>query len=676
MPGVIARAFARSDGMRTITTTAALTLAAALALPATAALAFSDDLDPSYGTNGRAALSAGNQYTEVDDAIHHDGKVVIAGLTRHNDERQIYIARVDANGAPDPSFGSGGRTLTDLAPGLWEGVAAVERQADGRYLVAGYSDVVVNGETQHRVTLVRYNANGSLDNGKAADSTPGDEYGVDGITKWLPSGTQSASAWQMVLDADGKAMVVASTFGDGTKIQRFTTTGALSGATVDVPANTGIGEGEIVRSGSDYYALTDTGGVSIYKLGPSLQVTSGWGTSGRVTFPGSDGWSPMDMDQAPDGDLVVAGSFSGGNAAMTGRVNLNGTVDTTYGGKGTGTAALDLGRKAHYFQGIEVMSTGRIVLAGYWQGDRDEVVVSRLLANGTPDASFGPMGTVIAGALPQDAEGAWGSTPFVDGSGRILVATEARDSGSVPRATTMRFVGGYSPRHSGAWRVMPDQPPIVGDTLTCDPGAFAGVPAYQVQWYRNSGQKLGTSQTEKATAALVGQVLWCEMTAAYGNDLHSPLLVTPLTAKVANPPAPPKPVTPQSPKPVTQTPMTPQPVVIQQSTQPVTTTGSPEPRPAFRYRVSGLKAKKRKLHVTLTLPSAGWVRVYGLTGGRTVLSLSKRYAAGRRTIVVGLNAKGRSLLRKKGKLRVAVTLSAGSSAGVSGGTTRTSITIR
>ncbi|MBJ7331091.1 MAG: hypothetical protein JHC95_14430 [Solirubrobacteraceae bacterium] len=657
------------------TTTAALTLAAALALPATAAHAYSDDLDPTYGTNGRTALAAGNEYTEVDDALEHDGKVVISGLAKHNGERQIYIARVDANGSPDATFGSGGKTLTDLAPGMWEGVSSVERQTDGRYLVAGYSDALVNGITQHRVTLVRYNANGSLDNGKAGDSTPGDEYGVDGIVKWLPSGTESASAWQMVLDADGKAMVVASTYGDGTKLQRFTTTGALSGATVNAPVNTAIGEEEIVRSGTDYYALTEGGAVTVYKLNSSLQLVTGWGTSGHVTFPNSGGWSAMDMDQAPDGDLVIAGSFGGGNAAVTGRVDVNGTIDTAYGGKGTGMATLDLGRKAHYFQGIDVMSTGRIVLSGYWDGDRDELVVSRLLANGTPDPSFGAMGSVIAGALPQDTKGVWGSTPFVDGNGRILVAAEGTTTASVSRATTFRFVGGYSPRRSGTWRVTPDQAPIVGDTLTCDPGAFGANPTYQFQWYRNSGQTLGTSQTEKATQSLVGQVLWCELSASYGNDLHSPLLVTPLTEKVANPPAPPKPAPqqPSTPKPVVQQPVQQTTTVQQQGT--TTTTTTPQ-RPFFNYRLGTMKVRKHRLQIKLTLPSAGRVRVAGKSGKTTVFVVTKRLSAGTRTLDIGLNAKGRKILRKKAKVRVKLTISGASNAGVPGSTITTTITIK
>lgn len=653
------------------TTTAALTIAAALALPA-AAQAYSDDLDPNYGTDGRSAIAAGNETTEVNHALQHDGKVVVAGEARHNGDSRFYLARFGTDGVPDASFGSGGVRMLDTSAGKADGANAIARQADGRYVVAGYSDTVVNGETRHRVTLIRFNADGSLDNGAAGDSTPGDEYGTDGVVHWLPAGATSASAMRMVLDADGKAVVLASTSGNNA-FQRFTTTGAPSGATADAPAGVGA-NGEFVRSGSDYVFVLSSS-IGVLKLTSSFQAASGWGTNGKVTFPGSSGWSANTIDVAPDGDLVIAGSNYGSNAMLTARVNANGTIDTAYGGQGTGIAILDLGKQAQYFQGITVMTSGRIVLAGYVQDDTWKVAVTRLLANGTPDASFGPMGTVIAGARPQDTKGAWGSMPFVDGNGRILVATGAEDSSGVERALAMRFLGGSSPRHSGQWRVTPDKAPIIGDQLTCDPGAFAGAPSLQFQWYRNSGQKLGTTQQHTATAAQFNQVLWCDVVASYGNDLRSPTLVTPLTAPVANPPAPPKPVVaqqPTTPKPSSQQ----QPVQQQQPVAGQTTQPTFQPRPAFNYRLASLKVRKQQIRLKLTLPRSGWVRITGKSGKTSVVTLSQQTGAGVKQFDLKLNAKGRKILRKKGKVRVALTVNAGSRDGVRGSTLRTSITIK
>ncbi|MGK2936814.1 MAG: hypothetical protein ACSLFR_03260 [Solirubrobacteraceae bacterium] len=103
------------------TTTAALTLA--VALPA-GAQADSDDLEPSYGTNGRIAIAAGDENTEVHDALQQNGKVVVAGQARHNGD-----ARFGASGAADATFGSGGVRMVDASPGKTDIAHAVARQA-------------------------------------------------------------------------------------------------------------------------------------------------------------------------------------------------------------------------------------------------------------------------------------------------------------------------------------------------------------------------------------------------------------------------------------------------------------------------------------------------------------------------------------------------------------------
>ena len=84
-------------------------------LPA-GAQADSDDLEPSYGTNGRIAIAAGDENTEVDDALQQDGKVVVAGQARHNGD-----ARFSASGA--------GIRMVDASPGKTDIAHAVARQA-------------------------------------------------------------------------------------------------------------------------------------------------------------------------------------------------------------------------------------------------------------------------------------------------------------------------------------------------------------------------------------------------------------------------------------------------------------------------------------------------------------------------------------------------------------------
>ncbi|HEX8072602.1 MAG TPA: Calx-beta domain-containing protein [Pyrinomonadaceae bacterium] len=98
-------------------------------------------------------------------ALRADGKVVAAGyLTRTGVEQDFMLARFNADGSPDRTFGTEGHARLDTGSPI-EMFNAVLVQPDGKLLVAGY---VVQARTQLELTdtdflLLRYNANGTLD---------------------------------------------------------------------------------------------------------------------------------------------------------------------------------------------------------------------------------------------------------------------------------------------------------------------------------------------------------------------------------------------------------------------------------------------------------------------------------------------------------------------------------
>ena len=94
-------------------------------------------------------------------ALQSDGKIVVIGYTRvggnNNDANDFAVARYNANGSLDASFGDGGKVTTDLTS--LDYAQAVAVQSDGKIVAAGYSN--------NNFALARYNADGSL-----ADWTP------------------------------------------------------------------------------------------------------------------------------------------------------------------------------------------------------------------------------------------------------------------------------------------------------------------------------------------------------------------------------------------------------------------------------------------------------------------------------------------------------------------------
>ncbi|NIQ77219.1 MAG: DUF2341 domain-containing protein, partial [Anaerolineae bacterium] len=115
-------------------------------------------LDPSFGTGGIVTTYFGiDDYSQGNAvAIQDDGKIVVAGLTV-GFGRDFAVVRYTSNGTLDTSFGSGGKQTTDF--GLDQDIAyAVAIQDDGKIVVAGSASV-----GNQSWAVARYNASGGLD---------------------------------------------------------------------------------------------------------------------------------------------------------------------------------------------------------------------------------------------------------------------------------------------------------------------------------------------------------------------------------------------------------------------------------------------------------------------------------------------------------------------------------
>jgi len=111
-------------------------------------------LDNTFG--GGSGFSLGyfdNNWDRAGDAVlQSDGKIIVAGLSGVADPYPHYaIARFDPNGSFDPTFGSGGKILLSAVGGF----DAVTLQRDGKLVALGTSDT--------GLMLFKFNRNGSFD---------------------------------------------------------------------------------------------------------------------------------------------------------------------------------------------------------------------------------------------------------------------------------------------------------------------------------------------------------------------------------------------------------------------------------------------------------------------------------------------------------------------------------
>ena len=126
-----------------------------------------------------------------------DGKLVVGGSYKNErTPHQFALARYNANGSLDSTFGNAGKVVTFIGAGDAFATALVI-QSNGRIVLAGYSETTQD----HDFTLAGYASNGTL------DST----FGNGGLMTTDFSGASDDIPYAMALQSDGKLVVVGQT---------------------------------------------------------------------------------------------------------------------------------------------------------------------------------------------------------------------------------------------------------------------------------------------------------------------------------------------------------------------------------------------------------------------------------------------------------------------------------
>ncbi len=300
--------------------------------------------------------------------VQSDGKLVAAGETDNGVERDFALVRYNTDGTLDPTFGVGGKVTTAFDTGD-DAVNAVVVQSDGKLVAAGFATI---GGLQ-AFALARYNANGSLDTTFGGDGLVSTEIGASAATatalllqadgKLVAAGEVSVSSkdHNFVLvryNADGS---LDATFGSGGTV---TTTfgGSRDGANAVILQP----DGKLVAAG----VATSAGevfGVVRYNADGTLDTT--FGSGGKVVLKlGTLANQVNALALQPDGKILAAGSTSAGlsNIAVF-RLRTDGKVDKpTFGGSGAvATGIPDLSSSAN---ALVLQPDGKFVAAGMTEG--------------------------------------------------------------------------------------------------------------------------------------------------------------------------------------------------------------------------------------------------------------------------------------------------------------------
>lgn len=343
------------------TPTGASNTAVAPTVPAAAkALA----LDLTYGTAGIASvpLNAATHDRFMAIAVAPDGRVYGAGFVTTGGDQSMAVARMDATGKLDTTFGTGGIASANVAVGgtTAELARAIVIQASGKIVIAGPAehDPTAAGDAARDTdyAAVRFDNTGKLDttfgNGGIAkiDITPGRILSGTAVT--------GDSPWGMGNLAGDKLAIWGSALPED--VNRTDTDWVMVGLTAAGALDSGFG----------------TGG----KLWVDIDKTSA---------------NPRNVLVQPDGKILGSGysTINGVVQPVLVRTSTGGVLDNSFGKGGVATAKILDGVAEAYSVSLQ---GSNYILAGYGRGadtnEKVDMIVYRFSSTGTLDTTFGTSG--------------------------------------------------------------------------------------------------------------------------------------------------------------------------------------------------------------------------------------------------------------------------------------------
>jgi uncharacterized delta-60 repeat protein len=191
-----------------------------------------------------------------------------------------------------------------------------------------------------------------------------------------------------------------------------------------------VGDAAVTRGSSTYFELA----VVRFNLNGTLDTS--FGGTGEVTTVLTNvqsGGRARDVAIQPDGKILVAGQAFSGFALV--RYNANGSLDTSFGGSGTGIVVTNIGKRtSDAAYRLELQPDGKIVVAGT---TNSTLALVRYTSAGALDTSFGSGGKVTtqfsvapASAVNTMIDLALDTSPLDPNDGKIVVVSRVATTGS------------------------------------------------------------------------------------------------------------------------------------------------------------------------------------------------------------------------------------------------------
>ena len=303
-------------------------------------------LDTGFNGTGTLVTGIGNSIWEEGSSVtvQADGKIVVAGYTLSDGSENFAVVRYNANGSLDTSFNGTGKLVTDIGSGSADRGRSVTVQADGKIVVAGYSDSGGSND----FAVVRYNVDGSLDTGFGVGPAIDTLGAAVAYTENAPAVALDASV--AVFDADLAALNGGAGNYSGASVTLARSGGSAAEDVFSARGSLAFTGGNAVLSGTTVGTVTNAGGTLTITFNASAtqarvnEVLSSIGYANTSDAPPASvqiGWSFSDGNtgsQGSGGALTAAGSTTVNITAVNDTPTISG-LPVTWQAVTTGAAA-------------------------------------------------------------------------------------------------------------------------------------------------------------------------------------------------------------------------------------------------------------------------------------------------------------------------------------------------
>lgn len=346
------------------------------------------NLDSSFGINGmvKTDLSSGHDDQAMSICLQSDGKILVAGRSLISNAYDFAVARYHTNGTLDSTFDGDGKVITNLG-GVNDYGSCVKIQSDGKIVLTGFS----NAAGINRLATVRYLSNGSLDQSFDSDGmvfTQMGEVYIDGQSMSIQNDGKIVACATTKFPGNEYDVLLVRYNSDGSLDQGFDNDGIVTTDVCyhdDAYALAIQNDGKILVVGSSYDTVNITMGknVMLIRFQPNGSMDSSFGIQGKVfTEVSNQADFANGVAIQSNGKIVVVGRSADGVSLFSiilVRYLIDGSLDNSFGSGGVVTTNLANGHE--YGQSIGLQADGRIVVAGFYNQGGFNMFLARYLGD-------------------------------------------------------------------------------------------------------------------------------------------------------------------------------------------------------------------------------------------------------------------------------------------------------